>query len=187
MRRLLLPLLLLLAVPALAGDGWRYTLDPAGSDVTARVRFLGFASKSVRFPAFAGQASLSPESSDAVTLDVTLDLTRMETDSLTRGQLRGPAFFDVKRYPTMHFAGRKMLLTGDRTADVTGALTARGVTHDEVLHVTFDRAIAEMQPGQPLGLTGRMSVDRRRYGMTAMAVLVGTQVDVTIRTRMVPA
>lgn len=178
---------LALSVPAIAGQGLRYALDTATSQVSARVAFLGLSSRTARFPAVSGSAMLLPGRPDAIALDVVLDARALRADdTVTLSRLKGPAFFDVDRHPTIRFAGSAMTLTGERTADIAGELTARGVTRRQVLHVTFDRRPADATGREPIGLAGRMTIDRRDYGMTAYSPLVGNKVDIAIRTRMMP-
>ena len=180
-------LVLALSAPALAAGPWAYALDSGSSDVSARVAFLGLASKTARFPAMSGQVTLLPGQPGAIALDVSLDARALRAgDGVTADRLKGPAFFDVTNHPVVRFSGRTMRRTGPRTADVSGELTARGVTRPQVLKVTFERDILDLSAQVPVGLVGRMTIDRRAYGMTAWGGIVGNKVDIAIRTRMLP-
>jgi len=186
LRRMAAVCALALAAPVLAGQDWRYALDAGASDVSARVGFFGIASKTARFPSMSGSVRLDPARPDAIALDVVLDARALRAgDGLTLSRLKGPDFFDVAHHPTIRFSGSAMHMTGPRTADVTGELTARGITRPQVLAVTFERDPAGTDRVAQ-GLTGRMTIDRRDYGMTAWRTIVGNKVDITIRTRMVP-
>lgn len=177
---------LALAAPLHAGSDWRYALDPASSDVRAKVGFLGLASKTARFPAVSGTIRLDPRQPEAIALDVTLDARALRAgDPVTLQRLKGPQFFHVEQYPTVRFLGLSMTMTGARSAKVAGELTTRGVTRREVLQVTFDRP-PTAEDRKPVGLVGTMQIDRRAYGMTAWGGIVGNKVTITIRTRMVP-
>lgn len=177
---------LTLSVPVHAGQDLRYALDTASSDVSARVGFFGIASKTARFPTLSGSVLLDPARLEDIVLDVTIDARALRAgDGMTLSRLKGPDFFDVDHHPTVRFAGRAMRMTGLRTAEIAGELTARGVTHPQVLAVTFERDPASTGK-TPLGLIGRMTIDRRQFGMTAWSAIVSSKVDITIRTRMVP-
>jgi polyisoprenoid-binding protein YceI len=189
LRRRTLPgvLLLLLAAPAEAGPPQRYSLDPAGSAVTARVAFFGLASRTAHFPELSGAIALTPASSATIDLDVTIDARALTAgDRVTLDRLRGPSFFDVGRHPAIRFAGRTMRMTGRRTADIPGELTARGITKPATLRVTFDRAPEEQSGRDAIGLTGRMTIDRRDFGMNAYSLIVGNRVTIELTARMVP-
>ena len=177
----------LIALPTLAGQPQRFVLDGTQSAVSARVRFFGLASKTAQFPEVSGGVELDSDRPQAIDLDVTLNARALRAgDRETLARLKGPNFFDVERYPTVRFSGRSMRMTGARTADVAGELTARGVTRREVLRVTFDREPGSIAGNVAITISGTMAINRRDYGMTAYSLIVGNRVTITIRARMAP-
>ena len=177
-----------MGAPASTEEPRRLVLDAAQSAVSARVAFFGLASKTAHFPEVSGGIQLDADRPGAVDLDVTLNARALRAgDGKTLARLRGPNFFDVEHYPSVHFAGRAMRMTGPRTADVTGELTARGVTRREVLRVIFDRDPGAISGREPITISGTMTINRRDYGMTAYSLIVGNRVTISIRARMVPA
>ncbi len=174
-------------LPAIAGQPAHYTLDAANSVISARVGFLGIASKTAHFPDISGGIRLDPERPGPIDLDVTLNARTLKAgDRATLDRLKGPHFFDVERYPAIRFVGRSMRMTGQRTADVDGELTTRGITRQEVLHVTFETPPGQISGRDPVSFTGIMAIDRRHYGMTAYSLVVGNRVTIAIKARMVP-
>ncbi|RYD49120.1 MAG: polyisoprenoid-binding protein, partial [Sphingomonadales bacterium] len=120
-----LPVLLLIG----AAPPHRYTIDANRSEILARVAFFGLASKTARFPKVSGGITLAPDQPDRVDLDVTLDATALTApDAITLGRLKGPKFFDVDRYPTIAFRGKTMRMTSATDAQISGQISARGVT-----------------------------------------------------------
>ncbi|MCZ8325887.1 MAG: YceI family protein [Sphingomonadaceae bacterium] len=179
---LLAPLLLAAATPPL-----RYHIDAPRSAVSAKVGFLGIASKTAHFPQMSGRIALSPDRLDTIDLDVELDARQLTAgDKVTLGRLKGKDFFDVERHPTVRFSGRKMQMTGPVTATVAGEVTARGITRPATLAVTFRDPPARATGRDPVELTARTEIDRREFGMTAYSAIVGKKVTITIRARMVP-
>lgn len=179
----LLPLLALGATP----PTYRYAIDAPHSDVGARVGFLGFASKTAHFPTLKGGITLSPARLDAIDLAVDLDARQLTArDSATQASLKGPGFFDVANHPGIHFAGRRMTMTGPVTARVDGTITARGITRPVVLAVSFAQPPARATGRDPIQLTARAMIDRRDFGMTAYRLIVGRKVTITIKARMAP-
>lgn len=165
----------------------RYTLDQAGSEVTARVAFFGLASKIAGFPRMRGGITLSPDSPERIDLDVTLDARALTApDQVTLKRLRGPNFFDVARHPTVAFTGRTMKLTSAREAAIDGEITARGVTRPSRLSVRFDTPPGEATGRVPIALTATTTIDRRDFGMTAYPLIVGRKVKIRIRAQMIP-
>lgn len=190
--RILLAAALLIAGPAAlsasAGGFQTFSLDSAQSRVSAQVAFFGVASKSAHFPEVTGRIVLDPAKPDSIDLNVTLNARALRAgDGVTLARLKGPSFFDVERYPSVRFIGTSMRMTGQRSADVTGELTARGVTRREVLKVTFDQDPASNTGREAISFTGTMAINRRQYGMTAYSLIVGNRVTIAIRARMVPA
>lgn len=182
-----LPFLLLVAVAAPAVAAQRYVLDPAASAVSAKVAFFGLSSKTARFPKMSGAIRLDPERPETAELDVTLDARALTApDAVTLKRLKSEKFFWVERYPTVRFEGRGLRLSGAQSGTVAGSITARGVTRPAVLAVTFAEAIPRSGPPRAITLTGRTTIDRRAFGMTAYSPIVGRKVAITIRARMVP-
>ena len=174
-------------VAAAAGPSHRYTIDPAHSDVSAKVAFFGIASKTAHFPKMSGGITLDPAHPESADLNVELDARALTApDAVTLGRLKGAKFFWVERYPTVRFAGHGLRLSGDRSGTVPGEITARGVTRPATVAVTFAQSVSH-PPAGPIDLTARTTIDRKAFGMTAYGLIVGRKVAISIRARMVPA
>jgi polyisoprenoid-binding protein YceI len=164
-----------------ATPGQDYVVDPARSEVTARVAFFGLGSKTARFPKVSGSIALSPDRPEDIDLRVSIDATMLAApDSVTLARLRGPAFFDVKRYPTILFEGRRMEMSGERDAIISGQITARGVTRPATLAVRFAEPPRRAGGHETLALTGQTVIDRRAFGMTAYPLVVGRKVTIRL-------
>lgn len=186
LRLALLPLLALLTIANAASVPQRYTLDARASNVSAKVPFFGLASKTARFPRMEGAVTIVPGAPEQAVIDVTFDATAIEApDSVTLSRLRGEKFFWVEKYPTIRFVGRALKLSSATRGTVAGDLTARGVTRPATLAVTFD-ADPVAQAGKPVSFTGTTTIDRRQFGMKSYQLIVGNQVDITLKARMVP-
>jgi polyisoprenoid-binding protein YceI len=191
MKRLLIAALALslLAAPAVQSqDGrLRYVVDDANSDVQARVAFLGLSDKTARFPDMSGSLSLSFADLNAVDMHVTVDARTLTTGDSQTARLRGRQFFDVANHPTVSFVGDQIRFTGERTANVTGQITAKGITRPSTITVTFSQPLSEMSTSAPVSIVATTTIDRRQFGMTAFPLIVGNQVHITINARMVPS
>lgn len=186
--RAALPLLLLVTTPLwAAATGDRYRLDPANSDVTAKVAFFGLASKTARFPGMSGSVRLDPESRTVSRIDVVIDANRLEApDKVTLRRLRSEKFFWVEKYPEVRFSGDAIEMTDALNGKVAGNLTARGVTKPAVLTVTFDIPPETAGTKQPIRIQGETTIDRRDYGMKSYRLIVGTKVHIRIKAVMRP-
>lgn len=183
---MLLPLLGFFAL-ANSSAPLNYVLDASASSVSAKVPFFGLSSKTAKFPRMNGNVTIVPDQPQAALVDVTFDAASIEApDKVTLDRLRGEKFFWVEKYPTIRFVGNQLDMTSATKGKVKGKLTARGVTHDEVLSVTFDTAPQSAPAGEAVTLTGTMTIDRRKYGMKAYQLIVGNKVKINLRARMLP-
>lgn len=172
--------------PAIVGQ-LQYTLDPSLSRVNARVGFFGIASKTARFPKVSGRIVLAPKRLDTIQLNVDLDATALEAgDSVTLERLRGPDFFDVEHHPKVHFIGRGLRMTGPVTAQISGSLTAKDITHPVLLSVSFAKPPAAATGKEPIQFTAQTKIDRTEFGMNAYRFIVAKTVTITINAAMVP-
>ena len=164
-----------------------FTLDESASAVSAKVAFFGLSSKTARFPKMEGAVTIVPGAPERAVIDVTFDAKALEApDETTLNRLRGERFFWVEKYPTIRFVGSSLTLQSATKGTVTGKLTARGVTRDQELEVTFDQDPHNVPRGTPVNFTGTMRIDRRDYGMKSYPLIVGRKVDITIKARMLP-
>lgn len=177
--------MLLQPATAVAGD-LRYVIDRSASRVDARVAFFGIASKTAQFPDMTGTFNLSFSDLEALDMIVDIDARTLTTGDSQTKTLQGKSFFDVAHHPTVRFVGRRLHMTGDRTADVEGNITARGITRPIKLAVTFSVPPFSTGGTQPISIVGTGVIDRRQFGMTAYPFIIGSMVRVTIRARMVP-
>ena len=186
-RSLIAAALLALLAAAPASAPRHYRIDPAASEVAAKVAFFGLSSKTARFPQLSGGLAFDPAEREAINLEVEIDArTLTAPDPVTLGRLKSDKFFWVERYPTVRFAGRRMVLTSASEGTVAGHLTARGVTHPATLAVRFAEPPLDAR-NRPIELVGTTAIDRRAFGMTAYALVVGRKVGITIRARLVPS
>ncbi len=185
-KALLIPLLAFFAL-ANSSAPLNYVLDASASSVSAKVPFFGLSSKTAKFPRMEGRVTIVPDRPQAAVVDVTFDAASIEApDKVTLNRLRGEKFFWVEKYPTIRFVGRELNMTSATKGVVKGRLTARGVTRDETLNVTFDTPPQSAPAGQAINLTGAMTIDRRNYGMKSYQLIVGKKVKISLRARMLP-
>lgn len=188
MTRTAFALLTALALGAAAPAGTGYVVDQAGSNVSAKVAFLGLGSKTAGFPSLSGSARLSPSDPTQIDLDVKIDARALSApDKSTRERLKGEKFFWVEKYPTVRFQGNRMVLKDGRNGTVQGSLTARGVTKPVTLAIAFDSPPAKARPGEAITLTGTTTINRYDFGMKSYSLIVGKTVNITLKARLRPA
>jgi len=155
------------AGPALPPPG-TYTIDPihtfayfgAWHHVVGLVRG--------RFDKVTGTITVAQDPA-ACSVDITIDAATISTQFGERDKdLRGPDFFDVKRFPTMSYHGRGIRPASDDSWTLDGALTVRDVTKDVPLTFTFKGLFPDTKPGRPARAAFHSSAGVRRgdFAMT---------------------
>lgn len=155
----------------------RYVIDPAEAELVGRLSTLGGLSKvTMRFGEVAGGFVYDPASWARTPVTIRVDPASLATGSarLDR-ELKGPRHFHVARHPTVTLVSREIRADGRRGA-LLGDLTFVGVTRP----VRFD-FVAVDQGGDPrrLAFTGRGSIRRSDFGLTAYRGLAADVIDLT--------
>jgi polyisoprenoid-binding protein YceI len=105
--------------------------------------------------------------------------------------LRSADFFDVERYPSLHFRSTRVERAGANELKVTGDLTIRDVTREVVLDVEERGTVSDPWGSERAGFSATTSVDRKDFGLTwnqaleTGGVVVGDQVKITIDAELV--
>jgi polyisoprenoid-binding protein YceI len=147
MKRILLLLASLAVVAAVRADVETYTIDPVHSSTnfTLRHLFSDFTSKFTKTSGTITYDSANPENSH---VEATVEIGSLDTADPKRNQhILSDAFFDAAKFPTATFKSKSWKKTGENTFDVTGDLTIKDVTKEEVFQVTLNGTGPGMRPG----------------------------------------
>ena len=100
--------------------------------------------------------------------------------------LKSADFFDVEKFPEITFRGKWIQERGERRLTLVGDLTLRGVTREVVLDVESAGQAKDPWGNLRAAYSGRVSIDRKEFGLTwnqaleAGGVMVGDRVDIEI-------
>ena len=165
-----------LAVSAMLRAGEIYQFDPAHSTIGFKIRHL-FSDVTGRFNEFSGMVNIDPEKPENSVVDVTIQTKSIDTANTKRDDhLRSPDFFDAATKPTITFKSKKVVLTGEKTATVTGDLTMNGVTKELPLTVKFLGKGKGMDGNDVTGWSATAELDRTDYGLKWSKIIEGTKV-----------
>lgn len=143
-----------------------------------------------RFGKFTGDIAFAPDNLAASKIDVTIDVTSLDTGDKERDDtLKGPDLFDIKKFPQARFVATKFAPSGAQRFDAQGKLTIRNVTKDLKLPITFQ---SKMEQGKNVGyMTGRITIRRLDFGVGQgewkSTEWVNDDVGVTFSLRLLPA
>ncbi len=165
---------LVFAVTAQAGEV--YTFDPNHSSIGFKIRHL-FSDVSGRFNEFSGTVNVDAEKPENSVVDVTIQTKSIDTANAKRdGHLRSADFFNVEKNPTLTFKSKKVVLTGEKSATVTGDLTLNGVTKEVPLAVTFLGKGKGMDGKEVSGWSATGELNRTEFGLTWNKAVEGSQI-----------
>jgi len=150
----------------------RWTVDPAHSTATFRVRSLGRAVTG-NVPIAEGTMDVD-ESGRPRAISGSLDLGAIDTGNSRRDKdLRKPRFLDLDRYPAMTFAADSITASpaGWR---VTGTLAVRGTS----VRLAGDAAVSPHDGSATV--TAHTRLDRSDLGIRAPRIMIGRAIDITV-------
>lgn len=169
-----------------------WTVDSAHAEIGFAVRHLMIATVRGRFGAVSGTVTVDEQNPHNSKVDVTVDVSSIDTRQEMRdNHLRSPDFFDVEKYPSMHFVSKK--IEGDVSGEfrVIGDLTIRGVTREVALTATLEGRTQDPWGNERAGFSASGKINRHDFGLNwnqaleTGGVMVGDEVKLTIDVELV--
>jgi polyisoprenoid-binding protein YceI len=181
-----------LSLPAAAANS-NWQIDPQHSSAQFSVRHLAISTVRGAFSKVTGTVALDDKDITKSTVDVTIDVTTVDTREPDRDKdLRSDRFFDVAHYPSMTFKSKKVEQVTPGKLKVTGDLTIRGTTKEVVLDVEGPTApIKDPWGNQRAAALATTKVNRQDFGVKWNAtldnggVVVADDVSITIDVELV--
>lgn len=163
--RLLSGLVLLAGLHA-AAQTTKWQIDPAHSDALFSIRHMGIANVHGSFSNLTGTVMLDDQKITQSSVDATIDTTTVNTDNPMRDKdLKSANFFDVAKYPTMHFVSTRVAEEGGQFK-LYGNLTLHGVTRPVVLNMDpVSKAQLDPWGKTRRGFTASTTLNRRDFGL----------------------
>ena len=155
-----------------------YVLDPAHGKITWSLSHLGFSTYVGQFSDVSATLKLDPRKATDSQLEATVQTASAGTlNAMLDKHLQSADFFDVANHPTATFRASQIKLVDQDTAEVTGALTLRGVTRTITMIADFNQAGTSPVDGKyTLGFDGRAVIKRSDYGINYALPVLGDEV-----------
>ncbi len=157
-----------------------YRSQPESTSVAFHVRHFPlstFTGQFDRFEAFFVFDDRAPEKIEFLGI---IDITSFEPEYPPPIDVTGPDWFALEDYPTSHFYGARMVMTGPDTAVVHGEVTMRGITHPALVNIEFLSGAPLVEPYPDVfKFQAEMTVDRTKFGMTKLRRIVRREIDLT--------
>lgn len=175
---------MLAAAPAVNFE--RFEIDPAHTYIGFNVKHMLFSTVKGKFTDYDAKIWIDPEDITRSRLLVVIGAKSLETGNEKRdAHLRSPEFFDVKRFPAIRFAGKRVVRQGNGLV-VVGDLTIKGITREVSIPFQVVGPVTLPNGERRLGAEGTLVVDRRDFGLTWNKVMegigaVGDEVEIELQ------
>lgn len=172
---------------AAAESAQTYAIDADHSKVSFEVSHLVVSSVVGQFKKFNGNFKFNPEDFSQTQLEAVAEVNSVDTAVKKRDDhLKSPDFFDAKKFPTMTFKSTSAKKTGEKTFDLIGDLTIRGVTKKVTFNVTYRGQIKDKAKVLQ-AFKATTEINRKDFGVNFQAVVeagpvVGDTVTINIIT-----
>ena len=149
------------------GQGGRWQIDPAYSEIEFAIRHLMISTIKGRFKQFNGSLQFDETHLELASVEVEIDTASLDTGQEQRNiHLRSGDFFDVETYPTIRFFSRQVESLGGNHFRVVGDLRLHGVTRAVVLEVTFEGVGPDPWGRTRSSFTATTHLNRIDFGLT---------------------
>ena len=176
---------LLFSILAVAGttvaQADSFKIDPVHSAILFKINHFGVGNIYGRFDAFAGTFTIdqAEPSKDAVSVEIKTD--SVDSNAPDRDKhIKSPDFFNAAQYPTATFKSTSVKKVDDKTYQVTGDFTLRGVTKP----INFDVKAIGTGPGPKgeirSGWEATATLKRSDFEVKTFLPAVGDDVGLTI-------
>lgn len=140
-------------------------VDPVHSMALFRVHHLGAGQFWGRFNDVTGSFSFEPGKAEGMSFDISISTESVDSGNEDLDKhLRSPDFFAAKDFPKMTFRSTGAKKTGERTYELMGELTMRGVTKPVTASLEFC-GMADMGRGPKAGFEAQFTVKRSEFGV----------------------
>lgn len=155
------------AVDAEQSAAGAWTIDPVHSSCVFRVRHAGATNFYGAFRDLKANFTLDEESPANSRFNATISAESVDTRNDNRNNhLRSPDFFNVRQFPEITFASKRVEAAGEGVYRVVGDLTMHGVTR-EIEAMVRKTGEGEFRGTRRLGVEAMLEIKRADFGMTS--------------------
>jgi polyisoprenoid-binding protein YceI len=164
-----------------------WNIDAAHTGINFSVRHMVVSKVRGRFGKYTGTITLDDADITRSSVEVSIDAASIDTGVADRdAHLRSPDFFDVEKFPELHFRSKRIEPVDDTRHRVIGDLTIRGVKREVALDAEYGGRGKDPWGNERIGFVAKTSIDRKEFGLTwnqvleAGGVLVGDRIEIEL-------
>lgn len=147
-----------------------WTLDPAHSELTFKVKHLMISNVKGEFKSFS--AAIDGDEFETAKISASVDIASVYTGVADRdGHLKSADFFDADNHKTMSFEGTSFQKIDDDEYKLTGLLTIKGVSKEVTLDVEFGGVAKDPWGNEKAGFSVAGKINRKDWGLSYNAAL----------------
>ncbi len=149
----------------------KWTIDPAHSEITFKVKHLVISTVTGKFTDF--DASIETDNDEFENADISFEaaIESIETGNDDRdAHLKSEDFFNASEHPKMAFQSTSFKKTGDGEYKLTGDLTIRGNTREVELDAEYGGTVVDPYGNTKAGFDVTGKINRKDFGLTWSAV-----------------
>src|SRR5580692_8621821 len=181
------------ALPQISTTVWN--IDPAHTIAEFKVKHMMIANVKGQFSKVSGVLTLDESKLANSRVEATIEAASIETrDGQRDAHLKSADFFEVEKFPTLHFKSTGISVVGGGELSVEGDLTIHGVTKKVIFAVEGPTPPAKDPWGNTrIGLSASTKINRKDFGLTWNAaletggILVGDDITITLDAQFVKA
>jgi polyisoprenoid-binding protein YceI len=145
--------------------GETYTIDQEHTRIGFSIRHFVINRIHGSFTKFSGTVNYDPDNVPNCSVRGVIDSASINTSNEKRDHdLRGVNFFDVTKYPEILFQSTQVEGKNGKL-NVSGKLTLHGVTREISFPVTVSGPVKDLWGKQRIGISGRLTINRRDFGL----------------------
>ncbi len=157
---------LLLAAPAQAWAAETYSIDPVHTNVHFRVKHLSASIFQGRFNDISGQVVFDADDPSGSSIDIRIKAESIDArNDRLNGHIKSPDFLNAKQFPNLTFKSTSVRKTGERTYQISGQLSIRGVTKDLTVEAEHIGSSEFGRMGKRIGFSTSFTINRRDFNV----------------------
>lgn len=178
---------------ALTANAETFQIDRSHSSVGFSVSHLTVSRVKGNFSDFSG--TIQYDSADVSKSSVEIEIKAYSVTTGNEGRdrhLKSPDFFAVDSFPGLTFKSTKVTKKTDKTFEIVGDLTMRGVTKPVTLNAELIGVLNDPQMGKRLGFSATGRLNRQDFGvryndmLDSGGLVAGNDVDLLLEIEAAP-
>lgn len=161
----------------------KWTIDPAHSEITFKVKHLMISNVKGEFRTFEGD--IDGEDFKNSTISATIDANSIYTNNDDRDtHLKSQDFFEVEKYPKIQFKSTSIQQENRGEFKLVGNLTIKGITKEIILDTELGGFMKDPYGNEKVGFSITGKINRKDFGLNwnaaleAGGVMVGNEVTI---------